>query len=91
MDREYADPKGNACISIDDFFPSPNMLDPGSYVSSIPLQSPSLLTVFDRCFRLWSWRDRMTFAADYNSAVISKEEITALVEDWLNIMRRCYV
>lgn len=32
MDREYSDPEGNPCVSIDDFFPSVNMIDPGSYV-----------------------------------------------------------
>jgi len=73
MDREYSDPEGNPCVSIDDFFPSVNMIDPGSF------------------FRLWSWRDQMTLSVDYNTAVVSKEEISILLDDWLNVMRRCYV
>lgn len=30
MDREYSDPDGKVVIGIDDFFPSANVMDPGS-------------------------------------------------------------
>lgn len=33
----------------------------------------------------------MTFSVDYNTALISKDEITAMVDDWVNITRRCYL
>lgn len=89
MDREYSDPEGNPCVSIDDFFPSVNMIDPGSYV--LCLFSKFFLNSLYRFFRLWSWRDQMTLSVDYNTAVVSKEEISILLDDWLNVMRRCYV